>query len=84
MTKRPSLKAVENRPPSAAAPTMAAATRTTQPSRVGKKVVTVYLDESVWRSVKMMAVKNDTTIDALMRQGLDLVFEKNGVNRGAV
>jgi hypothetical protein len=38
----------------------------------------------VWRSVKMLAVKNDTTIDALMREGLDTVFEKHGVNRGAV
>jgi hypothetical protein len=84
MTKRPSLKAIESHPPSAAAAAAAPATRTTQPSRIGKKVVTVYVDENVWRSIKMMAVTHDTTITALMHHGLDLVFEKYGVNRDAV
>ena len=59
-------------------------TTQSQPGRVGKKAVSVYLDESAWRDLKIFAAENDTTIDALMRQGLDLVFEKHGVNRGAV
>ena len=54
-----------------------------QPGRAGKKVVTVYLPESVWRDVKVLAAKTDNTIDALMREGLDLIFEKHGINRGA-
>ena len=54
-----------------------------QPSRRGKKVVTVYLPESVWRDAKMLAVRTDTTIDAIMRRGLDVVFAEHGVNRGA-
>ena len=59
-------------------------TTQSQPDRVGKKAVSVYLDESAWRDLKIFAAENDTTIDALMRQGLDLVLEKHGVNRGAV
>ena len=54
-----------------------------QPSRRGKKVVTVYLPESVWRDAKMLAARTDTTIDAIMRRGLDVVFAEHGVNRGA-
>jgi hypothetical protein len=84
--KRPSLKAIETR--SASAPftlhdVADGEAKPPQPGRVGKKVVTVYLPESVWRSVKVLAAKTDTTIDALMREGLDLIFEKHGVNRGA-
>jgi hypothetical protein len=47
-------------------------------------VVTVYLPESIWRDLKVLAAKTDSTIDALMRQGLDLVFAQHRVNRGAV
>jgi hypothetical protein len=84
MTKRPSLKAVATRPaPSPVAP-HPQVLRPQQPSRVGKKVVSVYLTESVWRDLKMLAVKTDSTIDALVRQGIDRVFAEHGVNRGAV
>ena len=96
MTKRPSLKALERRfafgavEPAAVAdarPVPAtppqAANKPQQASRRGKKVVTVYLPESVWRDVKMLAARTDTTIDAIMRRGLDLVFAEYGVNRGA-
>jgi hypothetical protein len=54
-----------------------------QPSRSGKKAVAAYLPKSVWRDAKMLAVRTDTTIDAIMRRGLDLVFAENGINRGA-
>jgi hypothetical protein len=90
MTKRPSLKALDRHPAALLgtvaheepAPT-AAPVKQQQPSRRGKKVVTVYLPESVWRDAKMLAVRTDTTIDAIMRRGLDLVFAEHGVNRGA-
>ncbi len=88
MSKRPSLKALERHPtPSIAseqvAQTVGAPRAKQQPSRVGKKVVTVYLSESVWREVKVLAAKTDDTIDGLMRRGLDLVFAENRINRGA-
>ncbi len=47
-------------------------------------MVTVYLSPSVWRDVKLLAAKTDTTIDALMRRGLDMVLAEHGINRGAV
>jgi len=86
MTKRPRLKAIANPPPpapSAVAPSPPAGPRPQQPSRVGKKVVSVYLTESVWRDLKLLAVKTDTTIDALVRQGIDRIFAEHNVNRGA-
>ena len=33
-----------------------------QPSRIGKKVVTVYLSESLWREAKILAARTDNTI----------------------
>jgi hypothetical protein len=85
MTKRPSLKAIATPPPPAplaVAPSPPAGPKP-QPSRVGKKVVSVYLTESVWRDLKLLAVKTDSTIDALVRQGIDHVFAEHNVNRGA-
>lgn len=87
MSKRPSLKAIERHPAPPAvvesAPIAVPSMSKQQPSRTGKKVVTVYLPESVWREVKVLAAKTDTTIDGLMRRGLDLVFQEHKLNRGA-
>ena len=91
MTKRPSLKALDRRPlavPESAhveesGPEALVRTSKPQPSRMGKKVVTVYLPESVWRDLKVLAAKTDSTIDGLMRRGLDHVFAEYKVNRGA-
>lgn len=70
--------------PEVAPPADGSAGTKKQPGREGKKVVTVYLSPSVWRDVKLLAAKTDTTIDALMRRGLDMVLAEHGVNRGAV
>jgi hypothetical protein len=89
MTKRPSLKALDRRlssvpePPQEAGSLASARTTKPQPSRAGKKVVTVYLPESVWRDLKVLAAKTDSTIDGLMRRGLDHVFAEHKINRGA-
>ncbi len=90
MTRRPSLKALDRRPapietPAPAVEPALAPERPVykQPGRAGKKVVSVYLPETVWRDAKILAARTDTTIDALMRRGLDMVFAEHGVNRGA-
>jgi hypothetical protein len=88
MSKRPSLKALERHPTAPvaveeSAPQPATARGKAQPSRAGKKVVTVYLPESVWRELKVLAAKTDSTIDGLMRRGLDHVFAEHKINRGA-
>ena len=82
--KRPSLKALDRRPPEPEAPPPIAPKPRPQPSRAGKKVVSVYLSESVWRDLKVLAAKTDKTIDGLMKEGLDRIFAENGINRGAV
>jgi hypothetical protein len=48
-----------------------------QPSRIGKKSVTVYLPEDTWRDLKVLAAMTDTTIDAMMRRGVDLVLAQH-------
>jgi hypothetical protein len=48
-----------------------------QPSRVGKKSISVYLSPEKWRELKILAATTDTTIDAIMRRGLDLVLAEH-------
>ncbi len=48
-----------------------------QPSRTGKKSISVYLLPDKWRELKILAAKTDTTIDALMRRGVDLVLAEH-------
>jgi hypothetical protein len=43
-------------------------------SRAGKKRVTLYLPVDTWRELKIVATILDTTLDALMRGGVDLVL----------
>jgi ribosomal protein L1 len=52
-----------------------------QPSRIGKKSVTVYLPEDKWRELKVLAATTDTTIDALMRRGVDLVLAEQKTSK---
>jgi hypothetical protein len=52
-----------------------------QPSRIGKKSVTVYLPEATWRELKILAATTDTTIDALMRRGVDLVLAEHRTSK---
>jgi hypothetical protein len=54
-----------------------------QPSRIGKKSVTVYLPENIWRELRILAATTDTTMDALMRRGVNLVLaEHKAAKRG--
>ena len=48
-----------------------------QPSRIGKKSVTVYLRVDTWRELKVLAATTDVTIDALLRRGVDLVLAEH-------
>lgn len=34
--------------------------------------MTVYIPVTLWRELKMLAVLNDTTLDALLRRGAEL------------
>jgi hypothetical protein len=48
-----------------------------QPSRIGKKSVSVYLPENIWRELRILAATTDTTIDKLIRRGIDLVLAEH-------
>jgi hypothetical protein len=52
-----------------------------QPSRIGKKSVTVYLPQSIWREVRMLAASTDTTMDKIIRRGIDLVLAEHKTDR---
>ena len=43
-------------------------------ARDGKKSVTLYLPVEKWRELKILSVKLDTTLDRLLRRGVDLVL----------
>ena len=63
----------------AAAPAdTSAAARSVAPSRVGKKVVAGYFDPAVAKQLKQMTVDQDTTIQALLVEALNLLFTKHG------
>lgn len=46
-------------------------------SRTGKKNVTLYLPVETWRELKILATVMDTTMDGLMRRGVDLVLAEH-------
>jgi hypothetical protein len=56
---------------------MARESAKTSPSRVGKKSVTLYLPMDKWRELKILATVMDTTMDVLMRRGVDLVLAEH-------
>lgn len=48
------------------------------PSRVGKKVIAGYFDPAVAKQLKQMAVDGDTTMQALLAEALNELFQKHG------
>lgn len=46
------------------------------PSRVGKKVVAGHFDLAVIRQLKMLALNNDSSIQAMLTEALNDLFEK--------
>lgn len=47
------------------------------PSRAGKKSVTLYLPVDKWRELKILATVMDTSMDALMRRGVDIILAEH-------
>lgn len=46
------------------------------PSRKGKKIISGYFDPAVARQLKQLALDNDTTVQALLTEGLNDLFVK--------
>ena len=50
------------------------------PSRQGKKAVTGHFDPAVSRQLKQLALDRDTTVQSLLAEALNVLFEKYGKN----
>jgi hypothetical protein len=71
MTRRAPVRAEPPQIQMAAAPT-------TPKARDGKTMVAGYFSPQMARSVKILAVERDTTVQALIGEGLDMVLHKYG------
>lgn len=69
---------IESRRPSAA-PKGASAAQ--PPSRVGTKLVAGHFDPRIARQLRMIAAEEDSTVQALLEEALDLLFVKKGKAR---
>ena len=47
------------------------------PSRQGKKVIQGHFDKDVHRQLKMLALEKDTSIQGLLSEALNALFERN-------
>lgn len=50
------------------------------PSRVGKRSVTGHFDPAVVRQLKLLAIDRDTSIQGLLAEALNDLFEKHKLN----
>lgn len=53
------------------------------PSRIGKRVLSVYLDPLAWKQLRQLALDDNTTTQALGEEAINLLFMKHGLNRSA-
>jgi hypothetical protein len=53
------------------------------PSRVGKRVLSIYLDPIAWRQLRELALDLETSTQALGEEAVNLLFEKHRRNRSA-
>ena len=86
MTKRPSLFSTApkaEQPPLAPAPAPDPAPRKypVAKTRAGKRVATVYLEPEALRQLKQAAFDEDKTVQELLVEGVNAVFEKRGLSR---
>jgi hypothetical protein len=54
-----------------------------RPSRDGRKLIAGHFDPKVAKQLKLLAVEEDTTVQALLEEALDLLFVKKGKDRVA-
>lgn len=49
-----------------------------RPSRENKKLIAGHFDPKIAKQLKLLAVEDDTTVQALLEEALDLLFAKKG------
>ena len=89
MPKRPSLFSARPAAEPAAQDTVTeslaakAPASTRPPSRVGKRVLSIYLDPIAWRQLRELALDLETSTQVLAEEAINLLFEKHRRNRSA-
>jgi hypothetical protein len=53
------------------------------PSRIGKRVLSVYLDPIALKQIRQLALDKDTTVQALGEEAVNLLFLQHKMNRSA-
>ncbi len=53
-----------------------------RPSRDGRKLIAGHFDPKVAKQIKLLAAEEETTVQALLEEALDLLFVKKG--KGAI
>lgn len=53
-----------------------------RPSREGRKLIAGHFDPKVAKQIKLLAAEEETTVQALLEEALDLLFVKKG--KGAI
>jgi hypothetical protein len=85
MTKRPSLFSpaakAEPPPPAPSPATPAPRKYPVAKTREGKRVATVYLEPEALRQLKRAAFDEDKTVQELLVEGVNAVFERRGLGR---
>ena len=69
-------------PPVAEDPAREAASRSGRaPSRVGKRAVTFYMSPEAFRQLAVLAATTDRSVQDLMAEATDLLFQQHGLAR---
>lgn len=89
MSKRPSLFSVKPSEATADSTEETKANEQTEkrparpPSRVGKRVLSIYLDPLAWKQLRLLALENNTSTQALGEEAINLLFANYRINRSA-
>ena len=52
-------------------------------TRIGKRVATTYLEPEAWKQLQLIAIDENATVEALLREGLNHVFAARSMTRMA-
>jgi hypothetical protein len=50
---------------------------------VGKRVLSIYLDPLAWKQLRLLALENNTSTQALGEEAINLLFANYRINRSA-
>ena len=68
-------------PPAVAMPPSTARKYPVAKTREGKRVATVYLEREALKQLSRIALDEDTTVQALLVEGVNAVFQSRGLSR---